>query len=140
MKNSDNIAKAHGEWGEHMAAKALKRRGMEIVECNSRPCALDKRLEIDIVAYEPESDTLVFVEVKQHKSFSPYQRRLRSLDKRKRINMRKVCNAWRRKNKWDGGCRFDVVEIYGTPEDGEPEIDYVENVNIFTAKSRRVRW
>lgn len=136
----DNIAKIHGEWGERTAVRVLKAKGMEILDCNSRPYARDARLEIDIVAYEPESDTLVFVEVKQHKSFSPYQRRLRSLNRRKCANMRRVCNAWRRRHKWDGGCRFDVVEIYGTPEDGEPEIDYIENVNIFTPKDRRVRW
>ena len=137
---SDNIGVRHGAWGEEVAARYLRAKGMEIIDRNSRPFAHDRRLEIDIVAYEPQTDTLVFVEVKQHKRFSPWQCRLRSIDRDKQDNLRKVCNSWRRKYKWDGAYRLSVMEIYGTPESGESFVDYIENFNIFTPNSRRVSW
>lgn len=138
--HSDNIGVRHGAWGEEIAVRYLRAKGMEIVERNTRPCARDHRLEIDIVAYEAATDTVVFVEVKQHKSFSPCQRRLRSISLAKQNNLRRVCYSWRRKYRWDGAFRLAVIEVYGTPETGEPVIDYVENFNIFTPKARRVLW
>ena len=135
-----NVGVEHGAWGERLAVKVLKSRGMEILDRNSRPCAKDRRLEIDIVAYESSTDTLVFVEVKQHSHRSPYQKRLRSVDKKKMMNMRRACWSWRHNNTWEGGFRFDVIEIYGEPGAGVPEVDYIENVNIFVKPERRVRW
>ena len=135
-----NVGVAHGAWGERVAVNVLKARGMEILDRNSRPCAKDRRLEIDIVAYDHKSDTLVFVEVKQHKTHSPYQRRLRSISEKKISNMRRACWSWRHKNTWNGGYRFDVIEIYGTPESKCPEVDYIENVKIFAKRGRGVRW
>lgn len=137
---SDNIGVRHGAWGEEVAVRYLQARGLVIVDRNTRPLARDRRLEIDIVAYEPPTDTLVFVEVKQHKRFSPWQRRLRSVDSNKQANLRRVCNGWRRKYKWDGGYRLAVLEVYGTPESGESFVDYIEKVDIFTPKARRVSW
>ena len=139
-KPCDNIGVRHGAWGEEVASRYLLARGLEIIDRNSRPCAADQRLEIDIVAYEKSSDTLVFVEVKQHKGFSPYQRRLRSVDRNKLDNMRRACNTWRRRFGWQGGYRFDVLEVYGTPETGETHIDHIRSVPLFASKERRVRW
>lgn len=135
-----NLGVRHGAWGENVASAFLRKRGFEIVDRNTRPCRRDGRLEIDIVAYEKRSDTLVFVEVKQHKNFSPYQCRLRSVDKRKLGNMRRACVNWLRKYQWLGGYRFDVIEIYGAPELGRPEIDHIENVRLFAAKERSISW
>ena len=69
----------NGRWGEDVAVTALRLKGYIIVDRNARPCAGDRRLEIDAVAYDREADTLVFVEVKQHAGRSPFQRRLRKI-------------------------------------------------------------
>lgn len=134
-----NVGVAHGAWGERMAVEYLRRKGFEIVDRNSTPHT-DKRLEIDIVAWEPRNDVMVFVEVKQHAQLSPYGRRLRSIDCRKRMNLRRACNAWRRINRWQGSFRFDVVEIYGTAEGGKPVIDHISNVELFAQRGHFVKW
>jgi len=137
---NDNLGVRHGEWGETVAVEHLRRHGFEIIERNVRPVERDRRLEIDIVAWERVSDTLVFVEVKQHKRVSPYARRLSRVDRRKRANLRRACNAWRRVNRWSGGVRFDVVEVYGIPEGGRPVIDHICGVQLFGKPERFVRW
>ena len=139
-KTSDNIGVLHGEWGENEAVAYLRRRGYEIVERNSRPVEKDERLEIDLVAWDRRNDAMVFVEVKQHAKPSPYSRRLRSVDKRKRENLRRACNAWRRVNRWHGAFRFDVIEVYGVPEGGRPVIDHIEKVDLFAQRGRFVKW
>ena len=83
---------------------------------------------------------MVFIEVKQHASLSPYARRLQSVNKRKRMNLRRACNAWRRTNRWHGAFRFDVIEIYGVPGGGEPVIDHISNVELFAKRGRFVNW
>lgn len=138
--NSRNVGVRHGEWGEAVAVEFLRRHGFVVVDRNSRPVGADRRLEIDIVAWERVSDTIVFVEVKQHKEMSPYARRLQAVDREKRANLRRACRAWRRVNRWNGGVRFDVMEIYGTPEGGRPVVDHIRNVRLFTAADRFVQW
>ena len=139
-RESANVGVAHGAWGEAVAANYLRRGGFEILERNVCPVARDRRLEIDIVAWDRAHDTMVFVEVKQHARPSPYARRLCSVDRQKRINLRRACNAWRRVNKWKGAFRFDVIEIYGVPQGGEPIVDHVAGVDLFARRGRFVRW
>lgn len=134
-----NVGVAHGRWGEDAAADYLRRGGYEIIERNVRPLDEDERLEIDIVAYDCLTETMVFVEVKQHAVHSPYARRICRIDRRKRQNLRRACNAWRRSNRWAGGVRFDVVEVYGIPG-LRPEVDHVLNVNLFSKRDRFVKW
>ena len=83
---------------------------------------------------------MVFVEVKQQAKPSPYARRLRRIDRNKKRNILRACNAWRRINKWHGAFRFDVIEIYGVPERGRPVIDHIPNVELFAKPGRFVRW
>ena len=137
---ADNVGILHGAWGESMAADHLRRHGYEIVDRNSRPVEKDERLEIDIVAWDRKKDAMVFIEVKQHAKPSPYARRLQSVDKRKRLNLRRACNAWRRINKWHGAFRFDVIEIFGVPEGGKPVIDHISDVELFAKRGRFVNW
>ena len=139
-KRSENIGVLHGEWGENVAVEHLRRNGYEIVERNSRPVEKDGRLEIDLVAWDRRNDAMVFVEVKQHSRPSSYSRRLRSVDKRKRENLRRACNAWRRVNRWHGAFRFDVIEVYGVPEGGRPVIDHIKKVDLFAKRGRFVKW
>lgn len=136
----DNVGVRRGCWGEDRAVEYLRLKGYEILDRNACPVSRDRRLEIDIVAYEVATDTLVFVEVKQHRDFSPYQRRLRSVTAQKRRNVRRAFNAWRRINRWETGYRFDVIEVYGTPEGGRPVIDHVERVDLFVPNDKTVRW
>ena len=140
MRGTQNIGCRNGEWGEDVAACYLRSRGFEIIDRNSHPCEKDGRLEIDIVAWERSSDTMVFVEVKQHKSLSPYARRLRSINRRKKQNLRRAFNAWRRVNRWGGAYRFDVVEVYGEPSGGRPIVDHISNVELFPQRGRFVKW
>lgn len=135
-----NVGVSHGEWGENVAVDFLRCRGFEIIDRNSRPFAKDARLEIDIVAWERSSDTMVFVEVKQHATCSPYARRLRSVDQRKRANLRRAFAAWRRVNRWHGAYRFDVIEVYGVPDGGRPVIDHIPDVELFAKPGRFVKW
>lgn len=139
-RKSANVGVAHGAWGENVAAEYLRRAGFEIVERNPHPVADDARLEIDIVAWERLSDTMVFVEVKQHRRVSPYARRLQSITRKKKENLRRACQAWRRQNRWKGAYRFDVIEVYGEPEGGLPILDHIENVELFAPRGRFVRW
>ena len=139
-REAANVGVTRGAWGEDVAADFLRRRGYLIVDSNARPVEKDRRLEIDLVAWDESTDTMVFVEVKQHATLTPYGRRLRSVDRSKRVNLRRACNAWRRVNKWRGSFRFDVIEIYGTPEGGRPVIDHIEKVNLFAKPNRFVKW
>ena len=139
-RESANIGVLRGAWGEDVAVEHLRRGGYEIVDRNARPVDDDERLEIDIVAWDRRKDAMVFVEVKQHASMSPYARRLQSVDKRKRMNLRRACNAWRRTNKWCGAFRFDVIEIYGVPGGGKPVIDHISDVELFAKRGRFVNW
>ena len=135
-----NIGVLHGVWGEAVATDYLRRHGYEIVDRNSRPVERDERLEIDIVAWDRRKDAMVFVEVKQHATLSPYARRLRSVDRRKRMNLRRACNAWRRTNRWHGAFRFDVIEIYGVPGGGKPVVDHIPDVELFAKRGHFVKW
>ena len=139
-READNVSVLHGLWGEAVAVDHLRRHGYEIVDRNSRPVERDERLEIDIVAWDRRKDAMVFIEVKQHAKPSPYARRLQSVDRRKRMNLRRACNAWRRTNKWHGAFRFDVIEIYGVPEGGKPVIDHISDVELFAKRGRFVNW
>lgn len=135
-----NVGVAHGIWGEDVAVEFLIRKGWRILERNIHPAKYDKRLEIDIVALDKENETIVFVEVKQHAMISKHSRRLRSVNLRKRKNLLRAFNAWRRNNHWKGGYRFDVVEIYGVPEGGSPIIDHIDHVAIWRNAERFVKW
>jgi len=139
MERRPNVGVEHGAWGEDVAVERLRLEGLQIIDRNVRPCQ-DRRLEIDIIAYDRESEVIVFVEVKQHASHAVWERRIRSVDRAKMRNLRRACNAWRRRNRWHGGYRFDVIEIFGVPGCARPEIDHVRQVGLFCPASRFIRW
>ncbi len=135
-----NVGVRHGAWGEEVAADFLLCKGYNIFERNVRPCKWDHRFEIDIVAYDSAAKTLVFVEVKQHKRHSPYERRLRSVNAHKKALLKVACNTWRKVNRWNGNYRFDVIEVFGVPGQKGVEVDHIQQVNLFTPKERFVNW
>ncbi len=138
---TSNTGVAHGAWGETMAVRFLRQRGYEIRARNVRPCRWDRRLEIDIVAYDKRHDILVFVEVKQHKTRSIYACRLQSITKHKKELLRKACRAYLARTHWQAAYRFDVIEVFGVPEAKElPVLDHIERVPLFVAESQYVNW
>lgn len=141
QREERNIGVRNGAWGETLAANFLAAAGYEVLERNARPCAHDRRLEIDIVAFDQTSSTLVFVEVKQHARRSERQCGLRSITRRKKTLLRRACWAWLRARDWRKSYRFDVIEIYGSPESGQKaQIDHFERVRLFVAGERFVDW
>ena len=138
--NDGNIGVCHGAWGESVAVASLQRAGYLILARNVRPCPHDRRLEIDIVAYEKASETLVFVEVKQHARREEGRSSLPGVSRRKRQNLKKACTAWRLRNRWRGNYRFDVIEVYGTPQTRCVEVDHIERVALFATRAEFVDW
>jgi len=121
-----------GEWGEGVAANFLAGRGWRIIGRRVRPCRLDRRCEIDIVAFEPAANRVVFVEVKTHAVRSRYATRIWGVDRRKKRVLLRACATWIKRSKWHGNFRFDVVEVYGSHDSADPPaIDHVENVRLF---------
>ena len=136
-----NVGVRNGVWGEDVAVEYLRRAGFQIVDRNSCPVERDRRLEIDLVAWDPKSDAMVFVEVKQHAAKSPFATRLRSVDRRKRDLLRRACRTWIAKERWTGAYRFDVIEVYGTPNAAcRAEIDHIPGVRLFEKTERFVDW
>lgn len=139
--SEDNVGVLHGKWGEEIACEHLRRCGYEIVERNARPCPWDRRYEIDIIAWDRKLDAIVFVEVKQHKMRSPFARRLQSITRRKKDLLRRACRTWLFRKRWQSSYRFDVIEIFGTPDSTAPaEIDHIPRVRLFEPEERFVDW
>lgn len=115
-----------GQWGEDQAAAYLGARGYRVLGRNVRPNRHD---EIDIVARTGE--TLVFVEVKTRRR-EDFGRPMMAVDKEKRHALNRAAAAYLRKAKYpDLFYRFDVVEVLGQPEEGEPEIRHLDNAFPF---------
>ena len=140
-RETSNVGVRHGEWGEDVAVEFLRVHGYEIVGRNVRPCSRDRWLEIDVVAYDRMYDVIAFVEVKQHAERSPLARRIRSVNRHKLDLLRRACRTWLAKERWRGGYRFDVIEVYGSPGKGvRTEIDHVPGVRLFERPARFVDW
>jgi putative endonuclease len=115
-----------GAWGEERAAAFLKAAGYRVLGRNVRP---NKRDEIDIVAQTGE--ILVFVEVKTRRR-EEYGRPMMAVDQDKRHALNRAAAAYLRKAKFPYlYYRFDVVEVLGQPEEGEPLIRHLDNAFPF---------
>ncbi len=113
---------ATGIWGEKTAARFLKKRGMKVLGKRVHVTARD---ELDLVARD--GDVLVFVEVKTRKS-EDYGRPMTAVDRRKRqvLSRGAVRYLQKLKNR-DVNFRFDVIEVIGTPDSGEPHVRHIKN-------------
>lgn len=115
-----------GAWGEEKAAAFLKAAGYRVLGRNVRP---NKHDEIDIVAQTGE--ILVFVEVKTRRR-EEYGRPMMAVDKDKRHALNRAAAAYLRRAKFPHlYYRFDVVEVLGQPEEGEPLIRHLDNAFPF---------
>ncbi|MBR0507504.1 MAG: YraN family protein [Clostridia bacterium] len=96
-----------GKTGERLAARHLKRNGYRVLERNYRA----HRHEIDLIAREKRTGTVVFVEVKTRTPGS-FGRPMEAVDASKQRFLRLAAEAWLLEN---GGaaqpCRFDVIEV-----------------------------
>lgn len=111
-----------GEWGEKCAGKLLAGKGMKII---GRRVRVGGRDEIDIVARD--GSALVFVEVKTRKS-EVFGRPAAAVDRRKRQTISRAAVRYLRKLRSSNVLfRFDVVEVIGTEEEGDPVMRHIEN-------------
>jgi putative endonuclease len=115
-----------GAWGEEQAAAYLSARGYTVLGRNVRP---NRRDELDLVVRQ--GDTLVFVEVKtRHRE--TFARPARAVNPAKRHALNRAAVAYLRKARFpDLYYRFDVIEVLGQPEEGEPLIRHLENAFSF---------
>ena len=97
---------------EDAAADFLRRQGYKIAQRNvTTPVG-----EIDIVALD--DGMVVFVEVKSRAS-DDYGPPEVAVDRRKRAKLRRVAQIYLERHKLlDTPCRFDVVALTGTPDEG----------------------
>ena len=104
-----------GILGEDIAAKYLKKKHFKILERNHR----NRVGEIDIVAMHKK--ILVFVEVKSRSTLE-FGTPAEAVDERKQHKLRQVASLYLITHKYDGPCRFDVIEVL----DGQV-INHIEN-------------
>ena len=96
-----------GRDGEVTACLFLQNLGYSIVGRNVRIGSHD---EIDIIAYDPEDEVIVFVEVKSRSKFSEYQP-VKNATRTKRLSMMRAARLWIAHRNWDGGYRMDLVSV-----------------------------
>lgn len=124
-----------GAWGEEVAAGHLAAKGYKIL---GRRVKAGLRGELDIVTRSPEG-VLVFVEVKARADES-FGRPFAAVDRRKQRALSRA--AWTHLNKLrprPDYFRFDVVEVIGSPDRGEPVVRHIENAFSLMG-SKRLRW
>lgn len=122
-----------GLWGEEYAERFLKKLGWRIL---GRRVRLG-RDELDLVARAGE--VLVFVEVKTRGS-EDFGRPFDAVGRDKRRSLsRAAVHYLKRLRERPDYFRFDVVEVVGVVDQGEPKIRHIENA--FTLDKRyRIFW
>ena len=124
--SSDMATKDLGDRGEDIAARFLEAKGYVILDRNYRY----ERSELDIVCFEPASDSaaageVVFAEVKTRSGLG-FGRPEESVSARKRRHIVRAARAYLYERKLEGApCRFDVISIV-VRDDGTPEIEHFE--------------
>lgn len=113
-----------GAWGEELAARHLRAKGYRTLGRNVR---FGPRRELDLVARDPRTDTLVFVEVKTRQS-EDFGRPMAAVNRGKRRAFgRAVVRYLRQLRQRPAHVRFDVVEVVGQPGDATPVIRHIAN-------------
>lgn len=97
-----------GKWGEDEAALYLEDEGYTIVD---RDWRLGRR-DLDILAYTPDGNTLVVVEVKT-RTGEEYQQPEEAVTPGKMRNLAIAANAYVKERQVDKELRFDVISIVG---------------------------
>ena len=97
-----------GKWGEDEAVLYLEDEGYTIVD---RDWRLGRR-DLDILAYTPDGNTLVVVEVKT-RTGEEYQQPEEAVTPGKMRNLALAANAYVKEYQVDKVLRFDVISIVG---------------------------
>jgi len=110
-----------GRHGETLAARFLRRGGYRILERNLRI----GRDEADIVALDPDRETIVVVEVKTRRG--RYLAPELNVDRRKRRHLTRLALRLQERARYaERPFRFDVITIVMASE-GSPDIEHYEN-------------
>lgn len=94
-----------GWQGETLATRHLRWLGYRVLQRNVR---VGKKDEIDILAYDPIDQVLVFVEVKSRARSGEYAPEI-NVTAEKRIAMSRAARRWMTHHDWDIGYRLDVI-------------------------------
>lgn len=114
---------AVGAYGERVAAAALMESGMEILDRNWR-CP---RGELDIVAHDPATGEVVFVEVKTRRS-TRYGHPAEAVAGAKLRRLRQLAALWLREHRpAAAGVRIDVVAVRPRPA-GAAHVEHLRAV------------
>lgn len=112
-------ARETGQRGERAAARWLKRNGCRILQKNYRA----GRHEIDLIAEEKATGTILFVEVKT-RTEGGFGSPMEAVDRNKQRFLRLAAEQWLAENRLYGQpARFDVIEVLA-PTD---RINRIEN-------------
>ncbi len=115
-------SKKTGEEGENLAVELLTSKGYEIVKRNYR----FGKGEIDIIARDPETGYLVFVEVKSRENLE-YDLPEYAITRNKIRQIKKIAGLYLFENNiQNADCRFDVVTILFR-ENLKPDINHYIN-------------
>ena len=120
--------KSLGETAEDRAADYLKRAaGLKILARNWR----FGRYETDIVAFDAETDTIVFAEVKCRPVYAKVAGYYAATGRRKADCLKKCASAFVAKKRLrDKNRRFDVLEVNHDGKGNVVEINHFENVRL----------
>ncbi len=119
---SNNSRQVLGRWGEGLAAEFLVARGLEILSKNFRT----PDGEIDIIA--KGGDDLIFVEVKTRRN-TLYSFPEEAINDEKIEHLESAAGWYLLQHpEYENNWRLDVVTVIGTPDTGEPRVDWFENV------------
>ena len=110
-----------GKAGEELACNRLREEGMQILETRWK----DRAYEIDIIAFDPATDEMVFVEVKTRAS-GLWGRPEDAIDSRKIKRTVRAANYYLRLHDVNYSARFDVFSIV-LPDSGKAHIDYFKD-------------
>lgn len=112
-----------GRWGEELAARHLERQGMVILERNWR-CRTG---EIDIVARDHGTDTIIVCEVKTRSS-EDFGTPLAAVTSRKLQRLRALAAQWMGTHDCRAGAvRIDVIGIL-LSRSGAPSVEHLRGV------------
>jgi len=95
-----------GKKGEQLAAEYLRHQGYRIEAERWKM----RHLELDLIAIDPTSGEIVFIEVKTRKS-AAYGTPEQAVDYKKMMNMVYAADAYIKKFRVDRDWRFDIIAI-----------------------------
>lgn len=116
-----------GIWGEELAVVFLREKNYVILERNWH----SKHRDIDIIAQQ--GDCIVFIEVKTRRN-RVFGNPIDAINYQKQKNLRISIEHYLQYRKTDNPWRFDIITIVGQQGDSMPEIEHIENCNIFDSR------